>query len=111
MKITKELMRETFAHFNKLIWDNSIWLEPTFKVYNSKINCGYFIGEPDEEGKPTAVIKLSKYYNKTYQDFCETLVHEMVHLYQYINKMPVEHDKAFNMMAKIIKRGTGLEIR
>ena len=104
-------MIETFKYFNHLIFKDAIRPLPKFVVYDSKVNAGYFIGESGEGNKPRMKIKISKRFNRTYQDFCETLVHEMVHCFQFLNRMPVDHDKAFNEMAKVIRRGTGLEIR
>ena len=110
MKIKQELLEKTFDHFNDLIFGGEIMPRPEMKVYSSKVNAGYFIGEPDDDGNPTMVIKVSKHYNKTYQDFCETLVHEMVHCFQYIKQMPVDHGKGFKLMAKVIAKETGLNI-
>jgi hypothetical protein len=111
MRLTQELLEKTFNHFNDLIFANEIKPRPTIKVYSSKVNAGYFIGEPDEDNNPTMVIKISDRYNKTYEQFCETMLHEMVHCFQYIKHMPVDHDKAFNLMAKVIKKELGIDIR
>ncbi len=109
MRITNELMRETFAHFNKVVFGNEIPM-PKFKLYNSKVNCGFFEGCNGEDNKPEMLIKISKYYNKNYQQFCETMLHEMVHCFQFINRVPVDHGKSFSMMARVIKKEMGIDI-
>lgn len=109
MKISKELLEKTYIHFNEYIFGGEL---PTvvLKTYSSKVNCGFINCETDEYGNPDILIRISTRQNKTYQDFCETLLHEMVHAFQFIKRIPVDHDKAFAKMAKEIKRNTGLNI-
>lgn len=107
---SKELYYKTFNHFNDLIFDGAI-IKPKIKSFNSIKYAGYFIGEPDEEGNPAMVIKISTKYNKNYKTFCETLIHEMIHCFQYLNRMPVNHGKSFKIMAKHIKDTLGLNVK
>ena len=110
MNHCKELYYKTFNHFNDLIFGGQIKPTPKIKSSNNKIEAGYFIGFIDEEDNPHMTIKISKYYNKSYQMFCETMLHEMVHCYQFINNMPVNHGKTFRVMEKIINKELGMRI-
>ena len=109
MNHCKELYYTTFKHFNNLMFDNAIPM-PKIKAFNSKKYAGYFIGSVNEDGEPTMTIKISTKYNKDYQSFCETLLHEMVHCYQYLNHFKVGHGKSFKLMAKKINKQLGMQI-
>lgn len=110
MKLTNELMYKTFEYLNDIIFGNEINVMPGIKVYTSKINMGYFEGTADEDNKPVLTIKISKHYNKDYNTFVATLAHEMVHCFQYLKHMPVDHGKAFKEMAAAIKKTIGIDI-
>lgn len=123
MKLSAELLEKTYIHFNDLIFEGELtaWnmrgttnmfggLKVTVKPYSSKVNCGFINCEYDDHGNPDILIRISTRHNKTYQDFCETLVHEMVHAFQFIKRLPVDHGNAFNKFARIIKKNTGLNI-
>ena len=109
MKLSEDLLYKTYSYFNSLVFGNELPYV-NIKVYSSKVNQGYFEGYPDDKGNPVLNIKISNRYNKTYNDFCETLLHEMVHCFQYIKHMDVDHGKVFNKIAKIIKKEIGLNI-
>lgn len=99
-----------FLMFNRLAFDNRIYVMPQIIVYQSKVNMGFFEGEADDFGRPMLTIKISERQNKNWQDVCETLLHEMVHCFQYLNKLPVDHGKYFKQIKKEIKQKYGLTI-
>lgn len=109
MKLTDELMYKTFDYLNDIIFGKELPYT-TIKLYNSKVNMGFFEGVPDEDGNPELRIKISKHYNKDFNTFVATLAHEMVHCYQYIKHMPVDHGKAFKEIAAAIKKTIGIDI-
>ena len=51
-------------------------------------------------GKKT--IKVSQYYKRTEIEYQATLIHEMIHLYEYIKFRTMSHGKFFKNMAKQI---------
>lgn len=110
MKYSKRFIDATFHHFNHTLFNGELPL-PEFKYLKNKLYQGYFIGCHNIDG-PSYTIKINfKHYNKTYEEFCETLIHEMVHLFQLINGFKVNHGKGFKLIAKKIKRITGIDIR
>jgi SprT-like family len=110
MKLNAELLEKTFDHLNDLVFGNEIKPRPEIKIYGSKVNQGFFDGSTDDNGNPEMIIRISRYYNKDYNTFCSTLLHEMVHCYQFVKRIPVDHDKSFILMAKAIKKTIGIDI-
>lgn len=110
MKLTKELLYKTYNHFNDYIFGGELPADITIKPYSSKINCGFFEGYYTDEGEKEYLIKISNRYNKTYGEFCETMVHEMIHVFQFMKDIDVDHGKTFKAMAKTIKKEIGLNI-
>lgn len=111
MKITNELLRQLYNHFNDYVFGGELPGNIEIYVYSSKINKGFIECYPDDYGLPICCIRISDKYNKNYLQLCETVLHEMVHYYQYIKMLPVEHNKTFNKMAKVIKKELGINIK
>lgn len=111
MRLTKELLTNTYNHFNDYIFGGELPDDTEIRAYSSKINCGFFEGSYNDDGEKEYLIKISDRYNKTYGEFCETMVHEMIHVFQFLRDIPVDHGKTFKAMARTIKREIGLDIR
>lgn len=109
-KLTIGLIEAIFDHLNPLLFANRINIRPTFHISGSKINEGFFEGCPDDNGNPEMRVSISKYFNETYQQLCETIAHEMIHCFQYLNHMPVDHGQGFEAIVKLIEKQCGLKV-
>lgn len=111
MNFHDETLYMTFNHFNRLLFNNSIKPTPTIKINRSKKNAGLFEGFADEDNNPVMTIKISSRHNTNYYEFCETLIHEMVHCYQFLNGLDVNHGKVFKQIRKVIKAEYNIDIK
>lgn len=80
-----EFLKEKFRSFNALYF-NSELKEPNFAIFNSKHTLGLCIKSNiynfiAQKYEIMYEIKISKYYKLSNYDICNTLLHEMIHLY------------------------------
>ena len=84
MTLTLQFIETNFNVFNKKYFGNKL-IKPTFKITNTKNTLGQCSWTNSWKGceriKINYVIKISKYYDRTEKDYCNTLIHEMIHLY------------------------------
>ena len=81
-------MKQSFRRFNQEYFHGSL-PTPGFKISRSSKNLGYFrwIGNTLADGtiEYTYFIACSKYYDRPMKDLENTMLHEMCHLWVFIN--------------------------
>jgi hypothetical protein len=111
MKHSKRLHQNHFAFYNAMFFDNKLPM-PEFSSFKSKAFRGWFQGIKWDDADSDILIKIeNKHYNQDYTEYCETLLHEMVHLMQFHYGLKVNHGKSFKVAAKKIEKTLGLRIR
>jgi len=100
-KLKKKLLNKIFAHYNAYF---ELKIVPEFKIrkLNSGIR-GLIICYDEAENEPARVIiKISNRIgeNVTVSEIISSVVHEMIHQYQYEHNLPVEHDALFESMVE-----------
>ena len=96
--------KKLFDFYNKTLF-NGVLIKPRIKYWKHKHFLGFFNGEA-EDGFLFCTIKL----NKEIQPI-ETLLHEMVHLYQFQFNHNVNHKGLFKAWRRRIKKQTGIDIK
>jgi hypothetical protein len=94
-----------FNFYNQTLF-NGVLIEPRIKLFKSKHYLGLFEGYEDENGFMFMDIYLEKRAEKH-----STLLHEMVHLYQYQFMHKVNHKGLFKAWRRRIKKLTGIDIK
>lgn len=88
MELTITYLRNKFNQFNKEFFNNEL---PSIeiKISRSKRTFGsYRFQRPRYFGKETPIaILISNYYQQTGNQYCETLIHEMIHYYLSIKNL------------------------
>lgn len=87
MQITKENLVEWFTKYNRMYFSGEL-KTPYFRITNSKRMNGYF----SNITKHGPSIGISNYYNRTEKQFCNILIHEMIH--QYIRQKGLKDTRA-----------------
>jgi len=92
MKLTVEILQEWYNEFNKSMF-NGLLLPVTIKVTKHKRALGT-VGTIRGSGV-VSFLNISNLLNRTEQCYKDTLAHEMIHVFQVQNKLPLKHDKFF----------------
>ena len=72
---------------------------------------GDFLGIRWDEGDELRIrINLKQPDNATEFNVLETLLHEMFHVYQFVNKRPINHGKAFRKFARKVEKEYGMMV-
>lgn len=94
-------LEKKFAEFNYMYFDGLL-PDVIIKYCNSKGYVGLFSCPKPNSKSTRCTIKITKYYEMPDQAIEETLIHEMIHLWQYINGYYDSHGTSFkDMMSKI----------
>lgn len=84
MLVTRNWMAVNYAKYNKLYW-NGVLPDIEFKVNRTKSRWGYAEYQWFTSGKVVPLsITLSNYYDAPEHSKLTTLLHEMIHIYDYI---------------------------
>ena len=94
-----------FNFYNQTLF-NGVLIEPRIRLYKCKYTLGLFEGYEDENGFMFMDIYLEKRAEKH-----STLLHEMVHLYQFQFNHKVNHKGSFKAWRRRIKQQTGIDIK
>ena len=86
MQITTDYIKNSFDKYNKIYFEGKL-IRPLFKISRSKRVLGYFQVNNALFGFPIILISISGYYDRTEKEFDTTILHEMIHLYVYQNKL------------------------
>ena len=104
IELTKELMAELFHECNKEFFNNEL---PTIPL---RISSGrYVLGSLSVDilsGKAVS-LQMSRRYLATRDEFKETMIHEMIHLYQTLVYNKADHGMSFRRVADAIRRMSG----
>lgn len=90
--LTVPILKNMFIKFNNMYFDNKLKM-PIIKISNTKSYLGYCTYVPQ------LIIKISTYFNRDMHDIETTMVHEMIHLWQYYNNCRDGHGKSFKQKA------------
>ena len=106
MQVTIDYLYSQFDKYNQQCFESAL-RKPVIKVSNARRQLGVFVGT-----KPLPTIKVSNYYDRCEQDYLNTLVHEMIHMYIYEKgiKDTSPHGAVFRRMMSDINRQTGLHM-
>ena len=102
-------LQEAFDHFNGALFEGS--LPDVFITYQRKAHSfGYFAadrfsGRIDKAGNHELALNPDGFINQTDQQVCQTLVHEMTHVWQHVHGKPAArgyHNKEWSAKMKSI---------
>lgn len=103
MKLTLDYIKTNFDKFNEKYFDGCL-VTPKFKIVHAKSYLGRFAWKIVNGGKPDYTISISGMFDRSDKDFCNTIIHEMIHLYihQYNVIDNGSHGRVFKRIAKRI---------
>lgn len=106
MQTTVEFLCEQFDKYNQWVFGGRL-RRPNIVISNAKRQLGAFVAT-----RPLPTIKVSNFYDRDGADYVNTLVHEMIHLYIYVNRLrdTGPHGTVFRRMMAEINEQTGLSM-
>jgi len=111
MQITLKEVKEEFNKWNEKAFGGELPL-PSFELMRTKSLLGQFKWQRIGKGRIGYTIRISTYYDRPYDYYVDTIVHEMLHY--YIKYKGIEdtssHGKEWKHMAKQISDKFGLTI-
>lgn len=119
MVLTLSFIAENFAKFNKEYFDGKL-NTPTFEITHVKSYLGQYHWKygsnylwDGHRVLSESVIRISNMFDRNETDYCNTLIHEMIHLYIRQNNIKdtrAHHGRVFNSIADRINRQGGWHI-
>ena len=111
MTITIKEVREAFAEWNKKAFGGEL-PEPSFELMHTRSLLGQFKWQKISKDKCGYTIRISTYYDRPYNSYIDTIVHEMLHFYiKYKGiKDTSSHGREWKRMAKQLSNKFGLTI-
>lgn len=105
MIVTVEWMKKKFQEFNKKYWNGEIET-PVFKTSRSEHLFGQALCNIDRRTWKTHdyALKMSIYYDQPEHYLEETLLHEMIHLYEYQTRPHIFKYKFYNCHGWFFKK-------
>lgn len=104
MELTKGLMTELFHECNREFFNNELPGIP-LKVTSGRHTMGSL--SVDRLTGMAQSIQMSRRYLATRDEFKETMIHEMIHLYQTLVYRKADHGMSFRRVADAIRRMSG----
>lgn len=105
MELTYSFLQEKFMEFNKRFFANELPIIP-IHINRTRRQFGAYHFSRDYFRKETPdKITISNYYDRTEKEYCETLIHEMIHYFMSIKNIDRNgdpHGYYFIRMAKEI---------
>ena len=112
-KLTKKLLRKIYKEYNNDFLHLKI--TPRFKIKHLKPhNRGMIVCYDAAEDEPARVIiKISsrRGENENLLAVISTVLHELIHQYQFEHNLPVEHDEEFMHWTDSIRAYYGIDIK
>lgn len=106
MELTNDFLYETFTRFNHEYF-KGVLVKPLLGISHRKNDFGYFLVKPNGE----TWIKISDYYKRDKKSLEKTMLHEMIHLFQYQFRLKDrKHGKDFTALADYINKKGGWDI-
>lgn len=96
MEITRELLKEKYAEYNKLYFDGKLGKCVFGFIQSYNDGAGGFTVKKDRNGRKYGCIRLSKCVLWNENLFREVLVHEMIHMYNHLVEMGLAATWPFN---------------
>ena len=111
MIITREITIKLFNEWNKKAFNNKLPI-PSFEVMSTKSLLGQFRWRKISSNEMGYTIRMSNYFDRPYEDFVDTMVHEMLHYYiRYNNiKDTSSHGREWKKLAAEFNEKFGLNI-
>lgn len=96
MTITKTYLENKFNKYNNEYFGGKL-IMPTFRIINTYRRLGQYRGR-------TNTISISTYFDRDEKGFDQTLIHEMIHEWQWQTYRHVDHGNTFKAKAREINR-------
>lgn len=112
--LTTTYLEQKFNEFNSAYFKGELNM-PTLVIFKSKRLNGQYSWKYNLKGELIkSVIRISNYYKRSEFDFCNTLIHEMIHLYIRQNNIKdtrPHHGRVFYSIANRINKEGGWDIK
>ena len=112
--LTTTYLEQKFNEFNSVYFKGEL-NKPTLVIFKSKRLNGQYSWKYNLKGELIkSVIRISNYYKRSEFDFCNTLIHEMIHLYIRQNNIKdtrPHHGRVFYSIANRINKEGGWDIQ
>lgn len=112
--LTTTYLEQKFNEYNSAYFKGELEI-PTFVICKSRRVNGQYSWKYNLKGELIeSVIRISNYYKRSEFDFCNTLIHEMIHLYIRQNKIKdtrPHHGRVFYSIADRINKEGGWDIQ
>jgi hypothetical protein len=96
-----------FDEYNKKYFFNQLPFVDIFIEEETEGNCwGWFDSCHDDTSEPCIIIRAD--LREEYLE--DTILHEMIHLWQYVKCYPVDHGTSFLRQIRRIKRISGVDV-
>ena len=107
--LTTSLIRKWWADFNDKYFAGILHAPTNIEITKSTRCLGQFAATTNWFCSITT-IRISNYYDRDERGFQETLIHEMIHQWQYEKHLPIDHKTHFKQMANRINAMGGWNI-
>ena len=115
MVVTKELLKELFAEYNTLYFDNKLG-KCDFSFFSKKLSyLGWYCAKEDRKGRPNDKIWIGTSVIWTEDLLQRILIHEMIHM--YVNRVEghkhdgiLGHGWRFRRQCRRIRKNYGIEV-
>ena len=113
MNLTLDFIAQKFHKFNKEYFNGELQT-PTFEITRVKSYLGQYHWRYNFDGSlHENVIRISNMFDRNETDYCNTIIHECIHLYirqNHIKDTRKHHGRVFNSIADRINRQGGWHI-
>lgn len=101
-KITKDYVIQRFKEFNERYFDNVLPITTIqeFKVFPYKNTLGSVVSLLYDSYSEIKSFRVSNYFNRSEKVYCDTILHEMIHVYQYTVLYPYQYNSNYDVHGK-----------
>lgn len=108
--VSLAILRRLWSEYNELVFGGRLSL-PVLRITRGRRYFGKSVVRESDGGK-AIVLLISGPCNTELADLRDTLLHEMIHQWQYENGLKLnEHDETFTQWLPKIKEITGIELQ